>query len=190
MSLQITFLFCVGYGFSNWLATQRSDTYQFWMNWELMIPFIPWTVLIYFSLNMLLILPLFTLEAEKIKNLGKSMRLATVIAVTVFLIFPAHIAFHRITDTPFWGPFYKFLFSLDNTANTMPSLHITYSLLTVRAIAGNQSRLKYFFWLWLIAISASVLLTHQHHVIDVLGGILLGELCYRRIFLKDVLPAQ
>lgn len=190
VSLQLTLIFCTIYGFTNWLATQHSQTYRFWMDWELAIPLIPWTVLIYISLNVLTLLPLFTLNAEEIKALGKSMIISTLVAGVVFLVFPAHIGYSRTTNIEFWGPFYDTLYSLDNTANTLPSLHITYSFLVVRAIGHVRIKLREVLWIWFACISVSVVLTHQHHLIDILGGILLGHFCFKKYFLHENFAQQ
>ncbi|WP_413289277.1 phosphatase PAP2 family protein [Bdellovibrio sp. HCB337] len=186
MSLQLTLVFCTTYGFTNWRASQHSDTYRFWMDWELGIPLVPATIIIYVSLNILTLLPLFTLNSSQIKALGKSLLVATVIAAVIFFFFPAHIGWARTSDVGFWTPFYETLFSLDQTANTLPSLHITYSYLVVRAIASVHLRLKQALWFWFACISMSVLLTHQHHVLDIVGGMVLAEACFRVLFAKKI----
>ncbi|MBK9323777.1 MAG: phosphatase PAP2 family protein [Bdellovibrionaceae bacterium] len=184
-SVQLSVVFVVLYGFSNSLAAQRTDTYQLWMNWELAIPLVPSMIAVYLSLNLLTLLPLFTLESNQIQALGKGLVISTFIAAFFFLVFPAHAGFTRTTDVGFWAPVFEILFSLDHTANTFPSLHITYSFLTVRAISTVHSRMNTFLHLWFVLIVFSVLLIHQHHVIDIVGGIFLAELCCRRYFLQQ-----
>nr|WP_281385245.1 phosphatase PAP2 family protein [Roseateles oligotrophus] len=59
--------------------------------------------------------------------------------------------------------------------NLLPSLHVALSLLTLQAVwpwAGRWQRLA--LGLWFAALLASVLLTHQHHVADVVAGLLLA----------------
>ncbi len=193
VTLQLSVVFVLLYGFCNWFAFQREHTFQLWMNWELAIPFLPWMILVYESLNLLTLLPLFTLSSEQMRALGKSLIVATGIAALVFIILPAPVGFIRTTDVGFWSPAFQTLYALDRTANTFPSLHITYSFLVVRSISATSRQLGHFLWIWFILICASVLMVHQHHVIDVAGGLLLAEFCYRRFYLKsnlDTKPVQ
>lgn len=182
VSLKITVVFTILYGFSNWLATQRTHTYELWMLWELQIPLVPWMIVIYGSLNILTLLPLFTMTVPQIQSLGRGMLAATCIAAVFFLLFPAHLGYVRTTTDGFWRPAFELLFSLDQTANTVPSLHITYSYLVVRATTGLHKKLKPALWLWFFLIACSVLLIRQHHVIDLFAGVLLAEACHRKFF--------
>lgn len=182
VSLQLSVVFVSIYGLCNWYATQVSSrTYRLWMDWELSIPLIPPMIVVYVSLNILTGLPLFTLDADKIKKLGKAMVVATVVAGVSFLLLPAPLGYTRTTDVGFWKPAFEILFSLDQVANTVPSLHITYSFLVVRTITAVDGRWKIPLWVWFAAICSSVLLVRQHHVIDIAAGLLLAETCYRKV---------
>lgn len=187
VSLQLTVVFVALYGFCNWLASTHLHNYKLWMNWELSIPLIPPMIVFYLSLNLLTAVPLFTLEADQIRSLGKSMIVSTFVAAVFFLLLPAAVGFSRTADVGIWTPFFKTLFSLDNPTNTFPSLHITYSFLVVRSVSSVRLTSKAFLWSWFTLICASVLLVHQHHVIDIFGGIALGEVCFRTYFLDQKL---
>lgn len=179
-SLRLTIVFVIIYGGCNWLAMQRENTFQLWMNWELAIPLIPWMIVFYMSLNILLLLPLFTLSQQQILKLERSLITITMVAGAFFLFMPAHIGYDRSLDVGEWRPFYVTLFSLDHTANTFPSLHIAYSFLAVRWMTSiGSARWNLILWPWFLAICASVLLVHQHHVVDIVGGILFAEMTFR-----------
>ena len=66
----------------------------------------------------------------------------------------------------------------------MPSLHIACSILLIAAIFGNMSSLwvRFGLILWAILICVSVLLVHQHHLLDVISGLLLGIVTYRLVY--------
>ncbi|MGZ3790062.1 MAG: phosphatase PAP2 family protein [Bacteriovorax sp.] len=178
-----TVLFVSVYGFTNWLALQHHYHFQLWHHLELQIPFVPVMILAYVSLNLLMIVPAFILSIDELRALNIAMGWATVIAGLFFLLVPAPIGFVRANVVGDYSPFYQTLYSIDKTANTFPSLHITFSYLFVRILVYSMKRHSYFYWTWFSLIACSVLLTHQHHLIDIMGGMLLAEFCFRKFYL-------
>ena len=70
------------------------------------------------------------------------------------------------------------LFMLDAPHNLAPSLHIVFSTIAVLACAHHAPRpARLGLWAWLMAIAASTLLTHQHHILDVATGLLVAFAC-------------
>lgn len=186
LSLFQTILFVTVYGVTNWIAMKHHYHYKLWHPLELQIPFVPAMILGYFSLNILMIIPAFTLEIRELKGLNSAMMWATIMAGFVFLVFPAPIGFARTAVAGEWSGLYQNLYSVDNVANTFPSLHITFSYLFSRVIVYTHQKLFYPFWSWFVIISLSVLLTHQHHLIDIFGGIVLAEICFKYFFLTAI----
>lgn len=183
-----TILFVSIYGFTNWLATKHQFHFQLWHPAELIIPFIPSMILGYVSLNVLMLVPMFSLSVDELHGLNKAMGWATVIAGLFFLFMPAPIGFSRVVVNGVWAGFYETLYNLDKSANTFPSLHITFSFLFIRILMSALKKYYLFFSLWFALIASSVLLTHQHHLIDIVGGMFLGEFCYRRFYLRTINP--
>jgi membrane-associated phospholipid phosphatase len=72
-------------------------------------------------------------------------------------------------------------FNLDYPHNLVPSLHVAYAVLA-GAVVWNGATAR---WLrvlsgaWLALLISSVLLVHQHHLLDVVTGAALGIFCYR-----------
>lgn len=171
-ALIVAALFPAIYGLTNWYASTAAVTYNFAFAFEEAIPFIPWTIVLYFSLSALFLMPVFFCSAEQIKRLAQALVLALVIAGIVFVIFPAPIIFSREIPPGFWAPVYSFLFHLDHTTNTLPSLHVAFSYLLTRFVGRRSMQI------WYGLICLSVLTTHQHHILDVVAGHALGMLCY------------
>lgn len=192
ISVWLTVLFVIVYGFTNSYASAAPQMYRFYFEWEKLIPLWPEAIFIYFSLNILGIVPLFTLDHREILRLGLSYTFCILIAGIIFYYFPAPVVLDRLNHDHHLGPLFHFLYSLDHPNNSLPSLHITFSYLTVRSIsslarAKADSRngiLLLVLWIWFSLIAASVLLTHQHHVLDIAAGILLGELGLRLFFFR------
>ena len=176
-------LFVLVYGFTNHWASQSSHPYQLWLSFEPSLPLVPEFIFIYFSLNILMSLPIFVLSARSIRALGLSMAVAILIAGAIFFLVPAPIGYQRLSELPRYNTIFQTLYYLDNVANTFPSLHIALSHLTVRSLCQKNSSL-FFLWIWFGLICLSVIFTHQHHLIDIVGGFILSEICFRIVYLR------
>lgn len=163
------------YPLSNWLSSQRVAVLHLYLRAELGVPLIPAFIWAYLSLYVLFLVPPFLLSAEATQKLGRRLVAATLLSGLVFLIFPATLGFSRsLPDDSLYRPIFSALFSLDQPHNMAPSLHVVYSALILFALAATTTRrhLQAFWWLWLILLCSSTLLVHQHHLIDVVTGLL------------------
>jgi membrane-associated phospholipid phosphatase len=179
-SVALTLLFLTTYGFTNWLAGMRSARFRLYFDGELAIPFVPWMIWVYLSLQVFMVLPLFVLNTEGISRLGRAFALATIGAAAIHLILPADLGWLRPAAVPGYPIFERF-FSIDRPHNLVPSLHVAYGALTSMALWSGTRRM----WLrllsaaWFALLVCSVSLVHQHHLGDTLSGLALGALCGR-----------
>ncbi|MEN9724305.1 MAG: hypothetical protein RJB38_2291 [Pseudomonadota bacterium] len=176
--------FVLVYGGMNWLTSQRVSPYQLYFDWELSIPFVPGMVYFYLSLNLLTGLSLLTLDVDELKRYARGLGAAILGAGIIFLLVPTKLGFERQGVVPGYEDVFRQLHALDLPHNCFPSLHITLSALSVRVMMVRATPwLRGLLISWLALIAASVLLVHQHHLIDIAGGLLLAEACYRHVFL-------
>jgi len=174
--------FVVVYFGANALAARRAVVAHLYLPWELAIPFVPWMLWIYLSIAVLLLLPLFQLEEEAIALLARRMLLGTALAGVVFLAVPAELGFARTEPAGGYARAFAILYVIDRPHNLVPSLHIVYSALILFALAEAAPSL----WRavchgWLLLITVSLPLVHQHHLADIAGGYALVWLCHRVI---------
>jgi len=176
--------FSLVYGFTNWMASQRTHLFPIYFEWETEIPFIPHMIYAYFSLNLLTLLTVFTLTEDELKRYARSMAWAIWIAGVIFLILPGKLGFQRPADVPGYENIFPWLYSLDRPHNLFPSLHITFSALSVLVMLSwkKSKAFSAFLILWFFLICLSVLLVHQHHFIDIVGGFVLAFVCYMKIY--------
>ncbi len=172
-------LFFLSYGFSNNLAAAKAVDHSIVFDWERHIPFLPWTIVPYWSIDLLYGLS-FLLCRTRLEVDRHALRLLTaqIISVTCFIAFPLHFAFARPQVDGFFGALFDALMDFDKPYNQAPSLHI--SLLVIiwarfRASVPQAWRLTVNVWALLIGLS--VLTTYQHHFIDVPTGVLVGLFC-------------
>lgn len=173
----ISLAFFPTYPLCNWVTAQRTDTLGIYCNAELNIPFIPEFIWIYFSMYLLFLVPSFFLHVAQLEALGKRLLIGTLLSSLVFLVIPSHLGFSRVIPKDlFYQSIFSGLFVVDKPHNMVPSLHIVFSSLIlfsfVNATGKKSSKIA---WLgWLISIMVSTLLVHQHHLADILTGLLLA----------------
>lgn len=175
--LLIDLLFLPIYGVSNWLTRQREDLLDLYLPAELAIPLVPGAIWAYFSMFLLFCLPLFTLPRERARNEALAAILGLLVAASIWLLLPARLGFERILPVGYEA-LYELIFILDAPHNLVPSLHLVFSTLAVLTCGQNAPWLaRVGLWIWLICIAVSTLLTHQHHVLDVVTGFFVAVVC-------------
>lgn len=171
--------FFLSYGFANWYASTRDDVGSLVYDWERQMPLWPWTILPYWSIDLLYGLS-FLLPRTRRELDAHGLRLlsAQVLSVACFLIFPLR---YSVARPPLDGPFgalFDLLMGFDKPFNQAPSLHI--ALLMILWVAYGRYARGAWRWLlhgWFALIGLSVLTTWQHHFIDLPTGALAGWLC-------------
>ncbi|SHL45793.1 phosphatase PAP2/dual specificity phosphatase family protein [Phytopseudomonas punonensis] len=172
-------LFFGTYGFANWFTGQRDDVGSLVFGWERHIPLLPWTIIPYWSIDLLYGLA-FLLPATRaaVDRLGLRLLTAQVICISCFLLWPLRFTFERPALDGLFGVMFDVLMGFDKPFNQAPSLHITLLVVLWACFVQHASgfwRAVVHFWFWLIGLS--VLTTWQHHFIDVPTGMLAGFLC-------------
>jgi len=171
--------FFLTYGLANWLAAQRADVPSIVFDWERAIPFVAWTIVPYWSIDLFYAISLVLCRNRL--ELGRHARrllTAQVVAVLCFVLFPLTLRFERPAVDGSTGAMFAALSQFDQPYNLAPSLHIALLLILwdlYRRILprGWQPVLH----AWSLLIGVSVLTTYQHHFIDIPTGALLGWCC-------------
>ena len=73
--------------------------------------------------------------------------------------------------------FYSILYTLDNTTNCVPSLHVALSCIAAFGIWYERQQIWQFMAIWAVLIIISTMTTKQHQFIDVITGIILFITC-------------
>ena len=171
--------FYLSYGFANHLASQRSGVGAVVFDWERSVPFIAWTIIPYWSINLFYGLSLFLCRTrDELHAHGRRLLTAQLVAVSCFVLFPLGFTFTRPDSDGIPGMFFAALTSFDKPFNQAPSLHI--ALLVILWDLYRRLLPRGLRWLlhgWSLLIAVSVLTTYQHHFIDIPTGALLGLLC-------------
>ena len=106
----------------------------------------------------------------------------------IYLLLPADLGFERPARVPGDEAVYQRLYALEMPHNLLPSLHIACSTLLIAALLNDSASrwIRLGLLLWGVVICAAVLLVHQHHVLDVISGLMLGLLSYRLSYQRSI----
>lgn len=173
-------IFYATYGFANWWASTRAQVPTIVFAWERHVPFWPWTIFPYWTINVFYALSLFFGRTRHLVDRHAARLLtATVIAVTCFVLWPLRFSFGQPAVEGAPAFLFDALRGFDQPFNQAPSLHIALAVI----LWDWYRRLLHSRWslwvlhVWAFAICASVLTTWQHHFIDIPTGALLGIFC-------------
>jgi membrane-associated phospholipid phosphatase len=168
--------FYLTYGTANWLASLRGDVPNLALGWESRVPFIAWSIVPYWSVNLFYAIALFVNESpEQVDRLAKRYLTAQIIAVICFVAFPLTATFVKPETSGLPGFMFDVLGGFDKPFNQAPSLHIALLIVIwdqMRRIMSSGVRIVWHIWCLLIGLS--VLTTYQHHAVDIPAGALLG----------------
>lgn len=170
--------FFLSYGFANRMAAQRDITDSLVFGWEQQIPFLPWTILPYWSIDLFYGLS-FLCCRDRLQVDRHALRLlsAQLICVAVFLLFPLHFSFERPPTDGLFGDMFDALMGFDQPYNQAPSLHIALLVILWVRFAAVLPAWRIVVHGWALLIGVSVLTTFQHHFVDIPSGAAVGLLC-------------
>lgn len=179
-------LFVITYGQVNRFTATRQDVAHFVFAWESQIPFIPWTIVPYWSIDLLYGLSFFICTSrQELFRHGLRLLAASLVACLGFLLFPLQFSWHRPDVQGVFGWLFAQLEQFDLPYNQAPSLHIILTwLLWLRFCSHLSGIWRGVATAWFVLIAISVLTTWQHHFIDVVSGFIVG------LFLSYMVPTQ
>ncbi len=174
-------LFFVVYGWCNAVSAHRAHVGSFFFAWERQIPFVPWMIVPYVSIDLFFAGSFFLCrDRAQLRVHAARIGLAILISAAAFLLCPLRYGWPRPVVGGWLGVLFAPLNTLDQPYNLCPSLHI--SLCTIlwrvydRSLRGRKAwRVACAGWFALIGVAT--LFIYQHHVIDLLGGYAVVLIC-------------
>lgn len=144
-----------------------------------MVEFQPITLPLYLSLWVYVSIgPALLKNSQELMLYGIATLLMSVVGLTIFIVWPTAVPKFVINWDQY--PSISMLKDLDMAANACPSMHVAFAVFTViwlghilRQIQSGKW-LHVLNWLWCLGITYSTVATHQHVMLDVLGGAILG----------------
>jgi membrane-associated phospholipid phosphatase len=172
------FSFIVFFYGNEYIAGKKGSAFVFAFNWEKNIPFSKYFFFVYYGIFLLpLLVPVLIKKKSDLLVLTKQIILAQFIAGLLFFFFPTKSLYQaQETNNFFWSLTY----TLTGKYNLFPSLHVSLTLLFLKPLKYySTNNIKILFTILAILLLLSTVFTHQHHIADVIGGIILYEVVTR-----------
>ena len=148
------------------------------------IPFVPEFLVIYFgcyvfwAVNYILIA---RQDRRSVYQFFTGDFISRCVCLVSFLAFPTTNTRPLITGSGLWNQAALWLYSIDAADNLFPSIHCLVSWFCYLGIRGRKEIPRWYQRMSMVIavlVFASTLLTKQHVIVDVAGGILLAEFCF------------
>ena len=148
--------------------------------WERSIPYVPQAFFFYYSVVFLpFAVPAFVQTEDDIRVWAYTMGICMLVAGIAFLFFPSDTGYIQTSEES-QSLLRRATLLIAGRHNLVPSLHVAFTFVVLSTIWGHQRKLgRTIFFAWGLLLTISTLLTHQHHIIDVLAGMILGFSSFR-----------
>jgi membrane-associated phospholipid phosphatase len=175
-SLGLSMLFLVIYGGTNWITSLRSHVGTWVFEWEHKIAFVPIMIIPYMSIDLFFVAaPYVCRDRVELATLARRIAFVIVVAGICFLIMPLRLTFTKPEVDGWLGVIFTTFCEMDKPFNLFPSLHIALQTILMAHYARHSTGvLRLALLIWFAFIGASTVMTFQHHLVDVAGGLVLG----------------
>ena len=157
------------------------------------IPLEPAWSMIYLSLFLAALLPVFVVhQQELIRRVIAAYLSVWLVAYIFFLVFPTRAPQHDdVTGDGFSALALRMIYEADVPYNCFPSLHVAQCFLAALTCYCVHRGVGLVSGLWASLVGLSTLYTKQHYVVDVIAGAFLAYAAYLvflRGYSRDVIP--
>lgn len=170
------------------LNAALAPRFDFWLPVDGLIPFWPWTWVVYASFYVMLPLAAWWAKPGEFPKTLAAVLTANVVCWIGFVLFPAHYPRPALDGVePQW--LHDAIASMwrdDLPGNTLPSIHVSTALLV--GVRLHRMRGGPVWLTWAAAIALSTLTVKQHFVADVVAGVLLA-LAINAVFFPPTVSA-
>ena len=190
VSAGLSALFLIVYGGCNWITAHRANIGTLYFDWERRIPFVPFFILPYMSIDLFFVVAPFLCRTDReLSLLTKRVTAAIVFAGICFLLFPLRFSFPRPHSDGWLGVVFDWFQGLDAPHNLLPSLHAAFTIILCDIyFRHTRGLVRIAIAAWFVLIALSPVLTYQHHLIDIAGGFVLAGYCF--YFLREDTQTQ
>ena len=163
------------------LNQPRESTYFLETAIDDWIPLVPGFVFPYVSLYLLLVLSVwrfFKAETRIFSLAALAVCIDLVLSDIFYIFFQTRIERPVVSGPDVSSDILRWIYSIDEPFNAFPSLHTSSAVLCTLLWRRVGSRFWPIILVWAVFIVASTVLTKQHYIVDIFGGIAVGIVSY------------
>ena len=148
------------------------------------VPFVPWTVIIYFGCYLFWAYNYWLAASSRNPNryrVFSAELIAKTVCFILFLVIPTTNVRPEVTAGGVSGFLMRLLYTVDPADNLFPSVHCLVSWFCWIGVRGRKdipALYRHFSLVFAIAVCIATMTTKQHVLPDVISGVLLAEICY------------
>lgn len=148
-----------------------------------LIPLVSWTVAIYLGCYLFWIANYILIARQGKRHICQFFAadfLSRAVCLAFYLLYPTTNTRPVLEPEGFWNQMMIGLYAADAADNLFPSIHCLVSWFCYIGLRGKESIPKWYrrlSCLMALLVCGSTLTTKQHVILDVIGGILLAEIC-------------
>lgn len=156
------------------------------------IPMINWMIVIYLGCYIFWIVNYILAvreDKETARNFALSDMFAKMICFIIYVVFPTTMRRPDIVGTGIFDNIINFVYQVDPADNLFPSLHCLASWICYLGVKDLKSVPRWYknaSMIMAILVFISTLTVKQHVLIDVVGGVLIAEVCYSLCHMHDI----
>lgn len=161
-----------GYFFTN----KKPFTYSLKTGVDRKIKAVPVFVIPYVLFFPYIIFTFFSLETNFRNDFALSLILCNLAATAFWYFLPNGVVREVLDGNSFFAKLINFIYKNDGDTNGFPSGHVFVSLICSYYLALAMPAFAPLYWLTGSVISISTVLTKQHYILDILGGVIFATL--------------
>lgn len=148
------------------------------------VPLLSPFVILYLSVYAMPLVPFLVLSDRESMRKFAVVTIGTIaLCGAIFLVLPLTIERPLVVPASLSDRLLAWLYATDRPINLFPSMHVALAYLFACIVGQERPHWKTYMMLWATLIALSTLFTHQHYMVDVLGGIIVAMGAWR-VFLK------
>jgi len=183
-----TLIFYLVYGTASWLTDQHNFRLFCDLPFETKLPMVTAMSVVYLGLFPLMMLsPFIIRERRAYWNYARALTIELLIAAVFFIFLPIKLRFPTPKPEGVFAGVFRFANAINLEHNNVPSLHVAFALTTAVAFFSRTRNnwVRSIIVTGCLAVAASTVLTHQHHIVDAIAGAVLAWQVCRRVFRSE-----
>lgn len=173
LALFFSIFFYLLYGSGALLADIVPWRFSIGFDWERHLPFWPRSAWIYLSISPFMLLPMFVIREPQDFRLAVRILCIQVVVASIFFVLLPVTLLYPPRDSHGALPLIFVLADMANlTNNEFPSLHVCFAVSVAGFLApyATTAAMRILVGCWAVAIIASTMTIHEHHLLAVMAG--------------------